>query len=707
VTSILFSLILMIPQDVATYPVVNEVFYDTPGTDSHEEWVEIYNPTGSSVNLSDFKIGDEEVNGGTEGMYEFPDGASIGPNSYIVVCMHDTTFIRMYGFSADYEVINTNSTPNMVKYSSWGSGSFALGNSGDEVLLLDSLDNVLDVVVYEGGSYSGVTAHPGVSTGHSIERVPPGEDTDDCSIDMQDTDPETPGYGAANQPPNISDVWNGPYCPDASENDTVYAVITDDVGLASETVWYSINDGSYNSVSMTAASGDTFYGIIPGQSDAAHVRFYVIAVDNDALADTSDTDGYFAGLTPIDSTRFNDTNGIPLYVGHAIRVTGLVTVNSHTFETTSHIINLQNNGVGLVVKSTNLSMTEVNECDSITACGSISYWSGQTRITSPNSEPFQVEQLNKRTPDIYVLDYDDFYDYVGDTMNYEGLLVGLINADNYSGTWGSAGTSFGIWLQEFGASPPPDTVEMWIDNDTDIDDNPEPTWPKDVVGVYSQYDITLPYWSGYEIMPRSYEDFLDAGSLPLYLTEFFATVEVEKIILTWRTETERDGYLYEVRRSKDVSSGCDHAEIIGEVEAQGNSSGQRTYTFIDDIITPRSMYYYWVIGITQSGQRIIRGPVSAQTTERVFSVSKPYPNPFARRISLECVSNYESQLDVKVYDVTGRGIRTLASLKNFKGHATIIWDGSDEHNRKVGEGIYYIRVKTHSSEIVRKVLFMK
>ncbi len=43
---------LMLPQGIATYPVVNEVYYDTPGTDANEEWVELYNPTSSVIDIS-------------------------------------------------------------------------------------------------------------------------------------------------------------------------------------------------------------------------------------------------------------------------------------------------------------------------------------------------------------------------------------------------------------------------------------------------------------------------------------------------------------------------------------------------------------------------------------------------------------------------------------------------------------------------------
>ncbi|MBI2332299.1 MAG: lamin tail domain-containing protein [Chloroflexi bacterium] len=176
------------------YPLISEVFYDTPGTDSDEEWVEIYNPTLSPIDLSNYKLGDEETSGGTEGMYSFPAGASIATGQKITVALKATGFFALYGFNPTYEVIDSDpSVPNMSIYSAWSSGTISLANTGDEVLLLNGSDTAVDVVTYEAGVYSGVTAHPGVATGHSIERSPANQDTNDCSVDFVDRPTPTPG----------------------------------------------------------------------------------------------------------------------------------------------------------------------------------------------------------------------------------------------------------------------------------------------------------------------------------------------------------------------------------------------------------------------------------------------------------------------------------------------------------------------------------
>ncbi|HJS29697.1 MAG TPA: lamin tail domain-containing protein [Anaerolineales bacterium] len=174
--------------------LISEVFYDTPGSDPDEEWLEIYNPTSEEVDLSGYKIGDEETAGGGEGMLQFPSGAGIAPGGRVIVALQAVGFSALYGFNPDFEMEDSDpSVPDMAEYSTWGSGPIAMSNTGDEVVLLNEADTPVDVVTYEGGVYPGVIPHPGVATGHSIERIPPGVDTDDCSLDFVDQSVPTPG----------------------------------------------------------------------------------------------------------------------------------------------------------------------------------------------------------------------------------------------------------------------------------------------------------------------------------------------------------------------------------------------------------------------------------------------------------------------------------------------------------------------------------
>ena len=176
--------------------LISEAMYRPSDSPLTGEWIEIYNPTAGNVALSGWYLGD--VGPGGEygsGLYRFPTGAVLPAGGVIVVAQQSADV----GFTPDFEFLidpnrNDPAVPDMVPAGTWEGFGFALGNPGDEVLLLDTAATAVDVVTYGTGNYPGVVTHPGVvDQGHSLERRPPERDTDDCSQDFFDRYPPTPG----------------------------------------------------------------------------------------------------------------------------------------------------------------------------------------------------------------------------------------------------------------------------------------------------------------------------------------------------------------------------------------------------------------------------------------------------------------------------------------------------------------------------------
>lgn len=186
---------------VLNHILISEIFYDTPSGSSSEEWIELYNPTSAAVDISEYGIGDEETECGGEGMFRFPAGSQIAAGKKIVIAVKAGVFFNLYGIKPDFEISESDpDVPNLIKLSSWATGSINLGNSGDEILLLNENNSTVDVVVYEQGSFSGIVPHPGVAKSHSLERYPGNKDTDDCGVDFIDQAAPNPETNAELQP---------------------------------------------------------------------------------------------------------------------------------------------------------------------------------------------------------------------------------------------------------------------------------------------------------------------------------------------------------------------------------------------------------------------------------------------------------------------------------------------------------------------------
>ncbi|MCK4255507.1 hypothetical protein KAX35_01360, partial [candidate division WOR-3 bacterium] len=81
-----------------------------------------------------------------------------------------------------------------------------------------------------------------------------------------------------------------------------------------------------------------------------------------------------------------------------------------------------------------------------------------------------------------------------------------------------------------------------------------------------------------------------------------------------------------------------------------------------------------------------------------YYISNVSPNPFRNEtvISLECINRVDAtvtwlQHSIKIYDLTGRLIRTFNLCNPCKSVESVIWDGRDDLGRKVTTGVYFVK----------------
>ncbi|HEX6387667.1 MAG TPA: phospholipase D-like domain-containing protein, partial [Anaerolineae bacterium] len=180
----------------ASTVLISEILYDPPGLDD-AEFVELVNPTGSTIDLSSYSLGDAVNRSDFEDVRRFPAGTMLAPGQTLVVAAAATAFNAEYGFAPDFEIIATDAAvPDLVDDLTWGDPAalLQLANGGDEVILRDTADRVVDVVTYGSGSHPGVIACALVAASdHSLERFPYWRDTNDCTVDFRDWPFPNPG----------------------------------------------------------------------------------------------------------------------------------------------------------------------------------------------------------------------------------------------------------------------------------------------------------------------------------------------------------------------------------------------------------------------------------------------------------------------------------------------------------------------------------
>ena len=113
-------------------PTINEINYNSSDTFDPEDWVEIYNPTDSIFDMSNWYFRDQgQV--GDDHIFTIPEGTLLEPNEYIILCRDTIDFISHF--------------PNVDSY--MGDLGFGLSGGGELIRLYNNDGILIDSLTYD------------------------------------------------------------------------------------------------------------------------------------------------------------------------------------------------------------------------------------------------------------------------------------------------------------------------------------------------------------------------------------------------------------------------------------------------------------------------------------------------------------------------------------------------------------------------------
>ncbi len=100
----------------------------------------------------------------------------------------------------------------------------------------------------------------------------------------------------------------------------------------------------------------------------------------------------------------------------------------------------------------------------------------------------------------------------------------------------------------------------------------------------------------------------------------------------------------------------------------------------------------------------VSGPARTAELGRRLVVA---PNPFHRSAQVRWSLSRDAVVDMKVFDATGRAVRTLVSGPARQGSYTTAWDGTDDAGRSLAHGIYFVRLRTPEATVKVKTVLTR
>jgi len=181
---VLSSNSMMVHADSPASLLINEVMYHPTQNEGTNEWIELYNPSSESIDITGWTIADEKETDSLQADPNNGDGTTIiPPEGYAIVTDLGTTVYE--NFSADEHAVRLAVDDSTLC-------GYGLNNQQEKLLLMDTEGTVIDAMEW-GASYDDVPGAPAplVAKGHSLARI---QNTKDSSVDFVESATPTPGY---------------------------------------------------------------------------------------------------------------------------------------------------------------------------------------------------------------------------------------------------------------------------------------------------------------------------------------------------------------------------------------------------------------------------------------------------------------------------------------------------------------------------------
>jgi len=219
-----------IPDPCATAPpdlVINEVNYDSDGDNNPSNWLEIYNPNGTEVNLAGFKINNKGE------QYTIPSGTTIGAMEYLVF----TDSINKFIFTMECPPDNAHPFDTELNFSNGGDlVSIYSFFTNDHGCLIDSVryNNKAPWPINVGGS------------GNTIELI---------NVGLDNSDPAN--WAASNFYLGSAGIVNQQATPTICPCDAVDIVRTGNLFIPNLTLFKAEKTVTFNTASYTLSQANS------------------------------------------------------------------------------------------------------------------------------------------------------------------------------------------------------------------------------------------------------------------------------------------------------------------------------------------------------------------------------------------------------------------------------------------------------------------
>lgn len=197
--------------------------------------------------------------------------------------------------------------------------------------------------------------------------------------------------------------------------------------------------------------------------------------------------------------------------------------------------------------------------------------------------------------------------------------------------------------------------------------------------------------------------------LPVEINGFSAVAGDRQVRLNWSTSSESELKNFRVTRSTDRDG------VYAEISRTNatNSAAGFSYNFVDNQVQNGTTYYYKLhvedlsgnISVYNiDGQSVVveATPTAGAEIATEYALAQNYPNPFNSQTNFNFTLPIASDVTLKVYDMLGREVATLAKGAMEAGSHTVNWSAEG-----LATGVYMYTLTAGEFSQSKKLVYLK
>lgn len=188
------------------------------------------------------------------------------------------------------------------------------------------------------------------------------------------------------------------------------------------------------------------------------------------------------------------------------------------------------------------------------------------------------------------------------------------------------------------------------------------------------------------------------NEVPVELISFSSAIVDQKVVLQWRTSSEKNNFGFEIERAIYQQHSTDRNwNVIGFVKGNGTTTNFHDYKFVDANVS--GSFSYRLKQIDFDGKFEYSNIVEVNNNLlSSFSLEQNFPNPFNPSTSIRFANPSPGKIIFKVYDLKGEEVETIAENFYEEGNFAVDWNAG-----KLTSGVYVIQANHNELKITKSI----